>query len=361
MKKIIHIIGARPNFVKAAPVIHALKKKIKDDKVDLGQYVIHTGQHYDKALNDGILDVVGIPDPDWKLEAGSGSHAEQTSKVMIGVEKIVSAERPDLVVVYGDVNSTIGAALACSKLGVRLAHVESGMRSYDRTMPEEINRVVTDHLSDILFTTCEYAGACLEKEGLKEKVEFVGNTMIDSLKRFLDLGRLPWSPEADYGLITLHRPTNTDDKARLNAIIERLGRISETIWLYFPLHPRTKKALSEIKEELDPRSYPNLIFMEPMGYLEFLSYETNAKFVITDSGGVQEETTFLGVPCLTLRKNTERPITISTGTNSLVTLDNITEYVKLILAGEYHKGGIPDLWDGKAGERIANFLEREIL
>ena len=352
MKHILHVVGARPNFVKAAPVLRALKK------VGLRQTLVHTGQHYDRNMSDVFFTQLEIPQPDVNLGVGSGSHAAQTADIMRGFETLVLGHKPDIVLVYGDVNSTVAAALVCAKLIIPVGHVEAGLRSFDRTMPEEINRIVTDRLSDLLFTPSEDGDAHLLQEGVaSEKIHRVGNVMIDSLVQLLPAAKsCPVNGFPDrLALVTLHRPSNVDDSENLRRILDSLREASERIDIVFPVHPRTRE---KIKDFGLPVS--RLHLLDPLPYIEFLALQTRAAVVITDSGGIQEETTYLGVPCLTLRENTERPITVTMGTNILVGEDKnrLTGELKNILDGKGKKGVIPPLWDGHAGDRIGDILLR---
>jgi UDP-N-acetylglucosamine 2-epimerase (non-hydrolysing) len=347
---ILHVVGARPNFVKAAPVLRAIRER------GVRQTLVHTGQHYDGNMSDVFFTQLDIPEPDFNLEVGSGSHASQTAEIMRRFEPVVLERKPDLTLVYGDVNSTVAAALVCSKLLIPVGHVEAGLRSFDRTMPEEINRVVTDRLSDVLFTPSEDGDANLLREGVpKETIHFVGNVMIDSLIRLLPAARnCPKNgfPER-FALVTLHRPSNVDDFETLRELLNSLAKVSKDLNIVFPVHPRTRQRITEFG--IDSQ---NLRLLDPLPYIEFLSLQTRAAVVITDSGGIQEETTYLGVPCLTLRPNTERPITVTSGTNILVGDDRgrlIAELGK-IMEGKQKKGVTPPLWDGRTGERIANIL-----
>jgi UDP-N-acetylglucosamine 2-epimerase (non-hydrolysing) len=350
VKHVLHVVGARPNFVKAAPVLRALRK------LGIRQTLVHTGQHYDRNMSDVFFAQLEISEPDFNLEVGSGSHAFQTAEVMRRLEPVVLERKPDITLVYGDVNSTVAAALVCSKLPVRVGHVEAGLRSFDRTMPEEINRVVTDCVSDVLFTPSEDADTNLLSAGVpKERIHLVGNVMIDSLVRLLpaarssSLGHLP----GPFALVTLHRPSNVDDVEALREILESLTKASKDLDVIFPVHPRTRMRIAE-----SGINSQNLRLLDPMPYIEFLALQSRAVVVITDSGGVQEETTYLGIPCLTLRPNTERPITVTMGTNILVGGDRtslITELRK-ILDGNPKKGTIPPLWDGRSADRIADIL-----
>lgn len=348
---ILHVVGARPNFMKAAPVLRALR-----NVGGTRQTLVHTGQHYDANMSDVFFSQLEMPAPDVNLGVGSGSHARQTADIMTGFEPVVLERQPDLVLVYGDVNSTIAAALVCAKLGVRVGHVEAGLRAFDWTMPEEINRVVTDRLADLLFTPSEDADANLGREGVPpEKIRRVGNVMIDSLVRLLPVAAsVPRNgfPER-YALVTLHRPSNVDDSESLKNILQSLVEISEILDVIFPVHPRTRQRIAEFG-----RSTGKLHLSEPMPYVEFLALQSRAAVVITDSGGIQEETTYLGVPCLTLRNNTERPVTVSIGTNVIVGQgrERLRTELAKIVSGNAKKGVVPPLWDGHAGERIAATL-----
>lgn len=347
--------------MKAAPVLRALTgfPQIK-------QTLIHTGQHYDAAMSDVFFQQLEIPEPDFNLGVGSGSHSEQVARVMLALEPIALRCGPDLVLVYGDVNSTVAAALVCSKLGVRLGHVEAGLRSGDRHMPEEINRLLTDQLADLLFTPSSDAGENLQQEGIaRSRIHFVGNVMIDTLVRLLPRAEKEFPPSitSPYALVTLHRPSNVDDLPWLGELLTTLTELSQNLSIYFPLHPRTRNALRLVKA---PHTDSRLRLMDPLPYLEFLSLQKHAAVVITDSGGIQEETTFLGVPCLTLRENTERPITITQGTNQLLGRDlkKLREAAQRTLIEP--SGAKPDaveipLWDGHAAERIAQIIVNEAM
>lgn len=344
--------------MKAAPVYRALAAKGHE------QTLVHTGQHYDVLMSDVFFKGLEIPDPDESLNVGSGSHAQQTASIMSLFEPVVLARRPDIVLVYGDVNSTVAAALVCAKLGIRVGHVESGLRSFDRSMPEELNRLVTDQLADILFTPSADGDRNLAREGVaKEKIFLVGNVMIDTLIRFLPKAdevypRLKAELSLDsFGLITLHRPSNVDDESTFLPMLQALDSLSEKLPLIFPVHPRTRQKWSERLA----RCSPSLRTIDPLGYLEFLALQKNASVVITDSGGIQEETTYLGVPCLTLRENTERPITLTAGTNVLIgrNWDLLRTQFHAALKGSRKSMGPPPLWDGKASERIADILTRQ--
>ena len=352
--QILHVVGARPNFMKVAPVHRALASR-----AGVKQMLVHTGQHYDVNMSDVFFQQLSIPMPDVNLGVGSGSHGKQTAEIMIGFEALVQERRPDLVLVYGDVNSTAAAALVCAKLGIRIGHVEAGLRSFDRTMPEEINRLVTDQLSDMLFTPSEDGDRNLEKEGIaKEKIFLVGNVMIDTLVRLLPLAEkvsLDELPQ-EYALVTLHRPSNVDEPASLRKLLEALAKISSRIAVVFPVHPRTRQRIKDVAVNL-PAS-DKLLLLEPKPYIDFLALQRRATAVITDSGGIQEETTYLGIPCITVRKNTERPVTVSEGTNVLVgrDLERLRSELEKILDGKRKPHRIPALWDGKASERIAKII-----
>ena len=348
---LLHIVGARPNFMKLAPVFGALQGQRQ-------QLIVHTGQHYDHSMSDSFFDVLGLPEPDFNLGVGSGSHAEQTAKVMLGLDRLCDEHRPAAVIVYGDVNSTMAGALVASKRGIPCAHVEAGLRSGDRSMPEELNRLVTDQLSDILLTHSSEANDNLLREGIAEdRIAFVGNVMIDTLIRMLPKARMLEIPgvPARFALVTLHRPSNVDDRAKLEAIAGYLQELSKKLPVIFPIHPRTRARLADIRFEPDPE---RILLMEPLDYLRFIQLQQRATVVITDSGGVQEETSFLGTPCLTLRTTTERPVTLNVGTNTLVGDDPkaLAPHVERILSGDYKKSTVPELWDGKAGVRIARIL-----
>ncbi|MEU4832380.1 UDP-N-acetylglucosamine 2-epimerase (non-hydrolyzing) [Streptosporangium sp. NPDC023615] len=352
---VLHVLGARPNFVKAAPVVRALAE------AGVRQGIVHTGQHYDALMSDVFFADLGLPEPIANLAVGSGSHARQTAALLVGLEDVMTEQRPALVVVYGDVNSTLAAILVCAKLHVPTAHVEAGLRSFDREMPEEVNRIVTDALSDILFATSPDALSHLAAEGVDPaRVHLVGNPMIDSL--FSALDRLDPAPVRSrlglperYGVATLHRPGNVDDPASAKELVDAVLEVSARLPLVVPLHPRGRTRLAEaglVDSE-------NLRIVDPLGYVDFLSLVRGATLVVTDSGGVQEETTMLGVPCLTVRPNTERPITITHGTNRLVTPAQLPAAADRALAdgAVTPSGELPPLWDGKAGPRIARVIE----
>lgn len=363
--KVLHVAGARPNFMKVAPVIRALEAK------GVTNTLVHTGQHYDHKMSQAFFDDLGLPDPDHHLEVGSGSHAVQTARIMEAIEPVLIQEAPDLTLVVGDVNSTIAAGLVCSKLGMRLGHVEAGLRSFDRSMPEEINRVLTDQISDILFTTSPEALDNLTREGIDpERVHFVGNPMIDSLLTnrekagssmiLEDLGVEPH----EYVLVTLHRPANSDDPEVLRGVLEALRDVAAETSLLFPAHPRTVKMIEtfgfgDLISKGTPAQQGAITVIDPVGYLDFLHLMDEARLVMTDSGGIQEETTVLGVPCLTLRWNTERPITCTMGTNKLIgpDPDAIRKHgLEALSTGRSTSPAVPPLWDGRAGERIAEII-----
>jgi UDP-N-acetylglucosamine 2-epimerase (non-hydrolysing) len=357
--RVLAVAGARPNFMKIAPLLRQLRAR-----EGFAVTLVHTGQHYDSAMSDSFFRDLGIPEPDVNLGVGSGPHGEQTAQVLSRIEPLIARERPHALVVVGDVNSTLAATLAAVKLGVPVAHVEAGLRSFDREMPEEINRLMTDAVSHWLFTTEATAGANLEREGIpSDRIHFVGNVMIDTLlthleeARALDAplgGRLP----AEFALLTLHRPSNVDDPTKLRRLFAVLEDIHAEIPVVFPVHPRTAAA---IREQLGGAE-PKLLLTEPLGYLDFLRLMADSKLVLTDSGGIQEETTALGVTCLTLRDSTERPITVDQGTNTIVGSDpaTIRAEVRKVLDGRGKSGRVPALWDGHAAARIIDVLERDL-
>ena len=380
---ILHVVGARPNFMKAAPVLRALNAQ-----PGARQTLVHTGQHYDQAMSEVFFRQLEMPQPDRNLGVGSGTHAQQTAAIMQAFEPVLVEHKPDLVLVYGDVNSTAAAALVSSKLGVRVGHVEAGLRSRDRSMPEEINRLVTDQLSDMLFTPSPDGDENLLREGIDpEKIHQVGNVMIDTLVRLLPRAEdhFPRNISTPYALVTLHRPSNVDDLEWLRDLLTTLTELSTQLSVIFPVHPRTRQrleslssnhveltsthvetAVSAVPQTLGEAqgSGASLRFLDPLPYLEFLALQSKAALVITDSGGIQEETTFLGVPCLTVRKNTERPITITHGTNQLVGRDlkKLRSAAEEILRhttsrDEFRRSNVP-LWDGHAAERIAQIIVR---
>jgi len=362
--KVLLIAGARPNFMKVAPIYAEMKGRPDT----FAPKIVHTGQHYDAAMSDAFFEDLGMPKPDIHLGVGSASHAVQTARIMTEFEPVVLSEQPDWVLVVGDVNSTIACALVCAKLGVKVGHVEAGLRSRDRAMPEEINRLLTDAISDLLFTTSQDADANLRQEGVAdEKIRFVGNVMIDSLMDHLKLAERSKIREelgiadAEYAVLTLHRPSNVDIKETFSGIVDALTKISERLPIIFPVHPRTRARLEEFGlNERILNSHIRLI--DPLGYLDFMRLYSGAKLVLTDSGGLQEETTVLGIPCLTLRNNTERPITIEMGTNVLVGTDpaRISEaaFASLDIPYDTQNKNIPPLWDGKAAGRICDELAK---
>ena len=362
MMKVLLIAGARPNFMKVAPVFAEMQRRPDEFEPK----IVHTGQHYDAAMSESFFDDLGMPRPDVHLGVGSGSHAVQTARIMTEFEPVVLSEKPDWVIVVGDVNSTIACALVCSKLGIKVAHVEAGLRSGDRTMPEEVNRILTDAISDLLFTTSQDADANLEREGIsKNKIRFVGNVMIDSLLGHLKLAERSTVVselglgDDEYAVLTLHRPSNVDDKENLSNILGALISISEKVPIIFPVHPRTRSRIAEFGfgERIENSG---IRLIDPLGYLEFMRLYSRARLVLTDSGGLQEETTVLGIPCLTLRNNTERPVTIEMGTNVLVGTDPaaiVQEAAKVLESSPAHESkNIPPLWDGKAAGRICDEL-----
>jgi len=334
---IVHVVGARPNFMKAAPVMKAL-----GTRPNVTQTLVHTGQHYDAEMSEIFFEQLKMPKPDVSLAVGSGTHAEQTAAIMVRFEPVVVERKPDWVLVYGDVNSTVATALVSSKLGIKVAHVEAGLRSFDRSMPEEVNRLLTDQIADLLLTPSEDGDRNLLREGIpRNKIRLVGNA-----------------------LVTLHRPSNVDEPIAIRKLCEVLAWVSTRIEVFFPVHPRTRRRLQEFDILVN---LPGLHLLPPMPYLEFLGMQRRASVVLTDSGGIQEETTYLGVPCLTLRENTERPITTTMGTNVVVgrDMERLRTEILAVLSGDFRRGTIPRLWDGHASERIAECLcdtaEREDL
>lgn len=358
--KIVNVVGARPNFMKIAPIIDEMK-----NHSDISPYLLHTGQHYDRVMSELFFDHLGLPKPDIYLGVGSGGHGEQTGKIMIEFEKCLQELQPDMVLVVGDVNSTIACGLVATKLGIKLAHVEAGLRSCDRTMPEEINRVLTDQISDLLFITEESAFQNLQKEGIaNDKIHFVGNVMIDSLLKHREkageskfLEELNLQP-GNFILVTLHRPANVDDREIFIKLLDVLCRLSEMSTVVFPVHPRTRNRIQEFALDEKLQQFPALNLIDPVGYLDFLQAMANCRLVITDSGGIQEETTVLGIPCITARENTERPITVEVGTNVIVGRDpnRIFDEAQKVLSGKGKQGQLPELWDGKAAKRIVKIL-----
>lgn len=357
MTEIICIVGARPNFMKIAPLMAAF------DRQPIAAKLVHTGQHYDPAMSDSFFEQLGIPRPDVNLEVGSASHAVQTADIMRAFEPVLDAEKPKAVLVVGDVNSTIACALVAAKKGIKVIHVEAGLRSYDRAMPEEINRVLTDQISDLLYTTERAALDNLLREGIAEaRVHFAGNVMIDTLRAHLARAvpvaeTLGGTPARGYVVVTLHRPSNVDDPATLRSLLETLGSIAQSLDVIFPIHPRTRAA-AERSGLTDLLTAPGMHLLPPQGYLSMLGLMREATLVVTDSGGLQEETTALGVPCITVRENTERPITITEGTNTLTGPDPqaILACFNDTLANGGKRGRIPEYWDGHAAERIAAHL-----
>lgn len=359
--KIACVVGARPNFMKMAPIIEALR-----GRESMTPFLVHTGQHYDEAMSKVFFDDLQLPKPDLFLGVGSGSHSDQTARVMMEFDKVVEAESPDFVLVVGDVNSTMAATLVASKRLIPIGHVEAGLRSFDRTMPEEVNRIVTDVLSDLLFTTSAEAETNLVREGIDpKKIRFVGNVMIDSLLKHREAARRDSTALADFGLeagryvlVTLHRPSNVDEPGQLKGLLGALGRLSEERKVLFPVHPRTRKNIGAFGLDAVVASHPGIQLTDPIGYLDFLRLLDDSELVLTDSGGIQEETTVLGVPCLTVRPNTERPVTITEGTNILVGTDpaRIEEEGLKVLSGETKSGRAPELWDGRSAGRIADAL-----
>jgi UDP-N-acetylglucosamine 2-epimerase (non-hydrolysing) len=357
------IVGARPNFVKIAPIIDALRQA-QDNGNDLCFRLIHTGQHYDSRLSDSFFSQLNIPDPDFNLGAGSGTQAELTAAIMIGYEKILMSERSDLCLVVGDVTSTMACAITAKKLATPVAHIEAGIRSGDWNMPEEVNRIVTDALSDWYFTTSVTANENLLRSGVDAKrIFFVGNTMIDTLYKYLTHLKPPsvWFSEAlqpgNYLVLTLHRPSNVDNDQKLIYLLETISESASGVKIVFPVHPRIANQIKNFKKLI------NLIPIEPLGYFEFNYLVKYSKGVITDSGGVTEETTVLGIPCITLRENTERPETVIIGTNELVGSDasKIRDAIKRMINGQWKKGMIPELWDGQAATRIVESIERLVV
>lgn len=360
-KKVLVIAGARPNFMKIAPLMREFNRNT--DLFDI--LLVHTGQHYDFDMSEVFFKNLNIPKPDIYLDVGSGSHAVQTARIMTAFEKVIIEQKPDLVVVVGDVNSTLACSLVASKLGVEIAHVEAGLRSFDRSMPEEINRIVTDSISDHLFVSEERGMKNLKIEGVNStKVHFVGNVMIDTLLsnvRTINKSNIIKKLQLvkkKYCVMTLHRPSNVDSDENLAEIYNILKAVSQSMKILYPLHPRTKKMIKTHNFLRKFEKLDNLIMVEPLGYIDFIKLVKESCFVLTDSGGIQEETTVLGVPCLTMRENTERPETISRGTNYLVGRDKsrIVRHIDNILKGKTKKGGIPKYWDGKTAERIVKIL-----
>src|SRR5688500_8697559 len=362
MLKVINVVGARPNFMKVAPIMEAMERR----KREFAPLVVHTGQHYDSMMSDTFFSDLEIPQPSIHLKVGSASHAVQTAAVMERFEPVVLEKKPDWVLVVGDVNSTLACALVCAKLGVKVGHVEAGLRSRDRTMPEEINRLLTDQIAQLLFTPSEDAGENLRAEGVgDERIRFVGNVMIDSLFKHLarakesEVRRNLGVSDQEYAVLTLHRPSNVDDAETLGRIVDALEEISDRLPIVFPVHPRTRKTISEFGFGDRIKKTKGLRLVEPLGYLDFLGLFSQSRLVLTDSGGLQEETTVLGIPCLTLRENTERPITVEQGTNTIVGTnpEKITNAAFAALNGSLTTSRqVPALWDGHTADRILDAL-----
>ena len=381
-KTIIHVVGARPNFMKIAPIFVSFEKQNqKNNSPFIDQFIVHTGQHYGKEMSESFFSDLGIPDPHFNLNVGSGSHAFQTANIMLSFEGVLNELSPNLVIVVGDVNSTVACAITAKKLGIRVAHVESGLRSFDRSMPEEINRILTDSISDLLFTTEQSANINLHNEGISsENIFFVGNTMIDSLVLQLEnaaqINTLEninltgsGSDHFKYGLLTMHRPANVDCPTVLAGFLESFISLSDDTPILFPAHPRTIKQIKENKLESIFSSTEEvllnkkgMVLIDPLGYYDMLNLMRSADYVITDSGGIQEETTYLGIPCFTIRENTERPVTTDHGTNILVGQNHklLSDEVSKITTRKQKKGTIPPLWDGKASERIVDTLTNSL-
>jgi UDP-N-acetylglucosamine 2-epimerase (non-hydrolysing) len=362
--KLILVVGARPNFMKIAPLMHQIHK-YNSNRENTDNYVdyilVHTGQHYDLQMSENFFQDLNIPHPDFNLEVGSGSHSVQTANIMIRFEQICLTEKPDWVIVVGDVNSTMACTLVAAKLEIKVAHIEAGLRSFDRSMPEEINRLVTDALADLLLTPSKDADQNLLKEGVPDyKIKRVGNIMVDTMIMNLEKARAlaPYNlfglDKKNYAFVTLHRPSNVDDKESLSCIMRNLAELSKRIPIIFPVHPRTEKKMIEWELRPESNQYQNLKLCKPVGYFESIGLADMATFVLTDSGGLQEETTFLKIPCLTLRPNTERPVTITLGTNKLTSIGNLETDIDRILEGKHQSGTVPDLWDGFTSERILN-------
>lgn len=370
MTKLILVAGARPNFMKIAPLMHALK-----DHQTIQPILVHTGQHYDVKMSGQFFEELNIPNPDINLEVGSASHAVQTARIMEGFEQVCLKENPEFVLVVGDVNSTAACTLVASKLGIKTIHYEAGLRSNDRTMPEEINRLVTDAISDVFITTSVDADENLLHEGIPaEKIHMLGNLMIDSLvaqlpkaqKTKLEFKLLNKDDSIElgkdfnvgqYGVLTFHRPGNVDEKESLSKLVHLWGQISEQIPLVFPVHPRTYKNILQFDLQSVIESYPKLFFIEPLGYLQFIHLVSRSAFALTDSGGIQEETTYMNIPCLTVRPNTERPVTVWEGSNKLIKTEEIIPEVQLIIQGKGKHGTVPKFWDGHSAERIIKMIE----
>jgi UDP-N-acetylglucosamine 2-epimerase (non-hydrolysing) len=368
--RILSVVGARPNFMKMAPILRELSKH-----ADFDSRLVHTGQHYDESMSQVFFEDLKMPDPDFNLQVGSGSHAVQTAEIMRRFEEVCESIKPELVIVAGDVNSTLACSLTAAKMEIVVAHIESGLRSFDRSMPEEINRIVTDSISDLLFTTEESGNENLRREGVSAgKIHFVGNTMIDSLlhcQKMFD--RIPWNgPLAalngtPYFLVTIHRPSNVDHPGKLSQVLEILASASQMAPIFFVAHPRTQDRLRgvqrgnkliDITDSMPAIQNGFIYLLPPLTYFDFLRMMSNCKAVLTDSGGIQEETTFLRIPCLTMRENTERPVTVKLGTNRIVGLERetILSSLRTIIEGTWQKASIPPLWDGRAAERVTELL-----
>ena len=362
MIKVINVVGARPNFMKVAPIVEAMKRRERE----FTPLVVHTGQHYDAAMSDSFFSDLDLPEPNVYLGVGSASQAAQTAAVMERFEPVVIEEKPDWVVVVGDVNSTLACALVCVKLGVKVAHVEAGLRSRDRTMPEEINRLLTDQIADLLLTPSADANDNLLAEGIPaERIRLVGNVMIDTLYKHLERSRQSRIKDVldlnnqPYAVLTLHRPSNVDNRLTFERILDALEKISEQLPIVFPVHPRTRKTIAELGFAERVKKIVGLRLVDPLGYLDFLNLYSGAQLVLTDSGGIQEETSVLGVPCITLRENTERPITVTMGTNTIAGTDTdkiVAAAFAALKQNAKRPGSIP-LWDGRTAERILAALE----
>jgi UDP-N-acetylglucosamine 2-epimerase (non-hydrolysing) len=362
--KVLIVAGARPNFMKIAPLIKCLRGRDENKQWNgtrLEYRLVHTGQHYDEKMSDVFFGELGIPAPDINLGVGSGSHAVQTANVMARFEAVCEQEKPDWVVVVGDVNSTMACTLVCAKMGIKIAHVEAGLRSFDRSMPEEVNRIVTDALANLLLTPSPDADENLKREGVPDsKIKLVGNVMIDALVANLEqarsrqlMSKLSLGKKG-FAYVTLHRPSNVDNQAALTTIVGEVKRLAGRLPVVFPIHPRTRKMCAQFGIRLDDQ--PGLIILEPIGYHDSLCFTENARLVLTDSGGLQEESTYFRTPCLTLRPNTERPITVTMGSNKLTSLDRLSADLDEVLSRDLHFGQIPPLWDGLTSERIINSL-----
>jgi UDP-N-acetylglucosamine 2-epimerase (non-hydrolysing) len=362
--RVLNVVGARPNFMKIAPIQREMKK---NDSFDVR--LVHTGQHYDDKMSKLFFRDLELPEPDIYLGVGSGTHAQQTGRIMIAFEEALASFHPDLVIVVGDVNSTIACSLVAVKKGIKVAHVEAGLRSFDRTMPEEINRILTDAISDLLFVTEKSGLENLKREGIDQrKIFFTGNVMIDSLIFFLEKSQssniqstLQINGEP-YVLVTLHRPVNVDIKTNFEKLVSAFEIIEKDMRIIFPVHPRTQKMIKQFGLEKRVRNMRNMQLLDPLGYLDFLNLMRSARIVLTDSGGIQEETTYLGIPCITMRESTERPITVELGTNILVGSDTmlLIDHYKTIVAGHKRNGTIPELWDGQAAIRIVDNIINQI-